>query len=146
MVEELAPLRVAITIQESIGNFARQLRQTPLDGDLTFSEVLTLGRLERAGSATASELAKSVQVTPQAIGSMLASLEERGIVQRRSDPTHGRRVLLSMTKTGKKALQRRRDAMNEEMARVLTNRFTSDELRTLVAAMPLIERLGECLW
>jgi DNA-binding MarR family transcriptional regulator len=146
MSDDLVPLQVAITIHESIGNFARQLRQAPSVGDLSFSEVLTLGRIERMGSVTASELSKSMQVTPQAIGSMLAALEKRGIVKRRADPSHGRRVLLSITRSGKKALQSRRDTLNEEMARVLDNRFTQDEMKKMVAAMELVERLGEFLW
>jgi DNA-binding MarR family transcriptional regulator len=77
---------------------------------------------------------------------MLAALEKRGIVKRRADPSHGRRVLLSITRSGKKALQSRRDTLNEEMARVLDNRFTQDEMKKMVAAMELVERLGEFLW
>jgi len=145
MANDLVPIQVASAIQESVGIFARQIRQAPVDGDLTFSEVLTLGRLERFGSATASDLARGVQVTPQAIGSTLVSLEGRGMVVRRADPSDGRRLLITMSKVGKRALQNRRDALNEEMARILGNRFTQAEMKTLVAALPLIERLGECL-
>jgi DNA-binding MarR family transcriptional regulator len=146
MTDEITPGQLAAAVQESIGVFTRQLRQAPADrGDLTFSELLALGRLERAGPATASDLARAEQITPQAMGATLAALEDRGLVERRADPRDGRRVLMSMTRAGERALRERRDARTEQMARVLANRFTRAEMKTLMAAVPLIERLGEGL-
>jgi DNA-binding MarR family transcriptional regulator len=146
MVDDLNATAVADALQVSIGVFTRQLRQAPVDGGLTFSELLALSRLERAGSATTSDLARGEQITPQAMGSTLAALEERGLVERHADPSDGRRVLMSMTKAGKQALQGRRHARSEQMARVLANRFTGAEMKALMVAAPLIERLGEGLW
>ena len=146
MVDNLSPNAVANALQVSIGVFTRQLRQAPVDGGLTFSELLALSRLERVGSATTSDLARGEQITPQAMGSTLAALEERGLVARHADPSDGRRVLMSMTKAGKQALQSRRNARSEQMARVLANRFTRAEMKALMVAAPLIERLGEGLW
>ena len=146
MADDLTPTAVADVLQVSIGVFTRQLRQAPVDGGLTFSELLALSRLERVGSATTSDLARAEQITPQAMGSTLAALEERGLVERHADPADGRRVRMSMTKAGKKALRNRRDARSEQMARVLANRFTRAEMKALIVAAPLIERLGEGLW
>jgi len=146
MADDLVPRQVAAAIQESIGLFTRQLRQAPVGGELTFSELLALGRLERVGSATTSDLARAEQITPQAMGATLAALEERGLVQRQPDPGDGRRVLMSMTKAGDRALRSRRDARTEQMARVIENRFTRAEMKALMTAAPLIERLGEGLW
>lgn len=145
MVDELDPNAVAAAIQVSIGVFTRQLRQAPVEGELTFSELLALSRLDRVRSATTSDLARAEQITPQAMGATLAVMEERGLVERRPDPFDGRRVLMSMTKDGEQALRSRRDARTEQMARVLANRFTRAEMKALMAAAPLIERLGEGL-
>jgi DNA-binding MarR family transcriptional regulator len=145
MPDDIDPSKVAAVVQESIGLFTRQLRQAPVTGELTFSELLALSRLERIGSATASDLARAEQITPQAMGATLAGLEERGLVERRPDARDGRRMLLSMTEAGERALRARRDARTEQMARVLANTFTRAEMKALMAAAPLIERLGESL-
>jgi DNA-binding MarR family transcriptional regulator len=144
MVEDLDANKVATAIQVSIGQFIRRLRQAPVEEELTFSELLALSRLDRVGSATTSKLARAEQITPQAMGTTLTALEERGLVERRSDPGDGRRMLISMTKTGEQALRSRRSARTDQMAKVLDG-FTRAELRTLMAAAPLIERLGEGL-
>lgn len=73
MPDDMDPSKVAAVVQESIGLFTRQLRQAPVTGELTFSELLALSRLERIGSATASDLARAEQITPQAMGATLAA-------------------------------------------------------------------------
>lgn len=125
--------------------FTRQLRHLPVDGDLTFSELLALSRLDQTGPATTSDLARAEQITSQAMGATLAALEARGLVDRHPDPGDGRRVLVSMTKDGRRALRNRRDARTGQMAKALVERFTRSELSALMTAAPLIERLGEGL-
>ncbi len=146
MVEDEPAQSVADSLQTAIGLFTRQLRQAPLSaGGLTFSELLALSRLERMGSATTSALARAEQITPQAMGATVTALEGRGLVRRRPATGDARSHLISMTRTGRAALTRRRDERTEQMARVLTNRFTEDELNLLRAAAPLLERLGHGL-
>ena len=108
-------------------------------------EQSTLARLERCGPASASDLARAEQVTPQAVGPVVAGLEERDLVMRSPDPKDGRRVLLSVTEPGLEALRDKRGARVERMANVLTEDFSPAELETFHAAALLIERLGEQL-
>jgi DNA-binding MarR family transcriptional regulator len=136
---------VASALQVSIGLFVRRLRQSPVQADLSLPEMSALSRLERAGSATTSDLARIDQITPQAMGATLAALEERGLVERRPDPSDGRRVTMSVTMAGQEALQNKRSARTEQLAKALTAGFTQAEIETLKAATPLIERLGETL-
>lgn len=140
----LDPNEVATAFQVSIGVFIRQLRQSDVEEQLTFSEMSALLHLDRVGTTTTSALARAEQITPQAMGATLVALEERGLVERRPHPSDGRRVLVSMTRGGKKALQTRRSARTDQLAKVLA-KFTRTELRTLRTAAPLIERLGEGL-
>ncbi|MFD3418213.1 MarR family winged helix-turn-helix transcriptional regulator [Streptomyces decoyicus] len=145
MVDDLNVNAVGSALQVSLGLFVRRLRQ-PVQGELTLPEVSVLSRLERAGSATTSDLARAEQITPQAMGMTLAGLEERGLVERRPDPADGRRVAMSMTKAGQRALRDRRSARAEQLAEALVaGGFTRAELEALMAAAPLIERLGESL-
>ncbi|NEA52885.1 MarR family transcriptional regulator [Streptomyces sp. SID13666] len=145
MVDDLDVSAVGSALQMSLGLLVRRLRQ-PVQGELTLPEVSALSRLERAGSATTSDLARVEQITPQAMGVTLAGLEERDLVERRPDPSDGRRVVMSMTKAGQRSLRDRRSARSEQLAKALVaGGFTRAELKTLMAAAPLIERLGESL-
>jgi DNA-binding MarR family transcriptional regulator len=136
---------VAAAVQLSIGLFMRRLRQAPVQGELTLPEIAALSRLDRAGSATTSDLARVEQITPQAMGATLAALEARGLVDRRADPSDGRRVVMSVGQAGQQALLNRRSARTEQLAKALSGGFTRAELQTLMAAAALIERLGESI-
>jgi DNA-binding MarR family transcriptional regulator len=142
MGEEMKPQDVASALQVSIGLFVRLLRQSPVEGELTPPEVSALSRLERAGAATASDLARAEQITPQAVGATLTGLEERGLIERRPDPDDRRRVLLTVTRAGRQTMRSKRSARAEQLARALSDGFSPEELATLMAAAPLIERLG----
>jgi DNA-binding MarR family transcriptional regulator len=146
MVEgALDPSEVASALLLNVGLFVRRLRQSPGTAELTMPEQSTLSRLERGGPASASDLARAEQVTPQAVGPLVAVLEERGLVMRSPDPKDGRRALLSVTEPGLEALRNKRSARVERMANVLAEDFSRAELETLHAAALLIERLGEKL-
>lgn len=101
--------------------------------------------LARGGPATAAELARSEQITPQAMSATLGALEERRLVERRPDPADGRRVLMSLTQDGRRAVRDKRSAVTGRLAAALSDGFTREELLTLAAAVPLNERLREKL-
>jgi DNA-binding MarR family transcriptional regulator len=132
---------VARALLLCVGLLRRRLRQVPVDGALSFPETAALGRLDRGGPAASADLARKEQISPQSMGATLAELETRGLVKRQPDPTDGRRILLSISATGRKELNRRRNARVEQLAAGLAD-FTEAELAQLAAAAPLIERLA----
>jgi DNA-binding MarR family transcriptional regulator len=113
--------------------------------ELTMPEISVLERLDRAGSATPGRLAKAEQVSAQATGKTLSALEERGLVERRADPEDGRRVVMSLTEAGRQFVHFKRSARTRQLAKVLADGFSAQELQMLAAAAPLIERLGESI-
>ena len=135
---------LAVELREVIGLLLRRMRQTS-PGDLTLPENAALARLNRGGPATSSALAKLEQISPQSMGATLAGLEARGLVARHADPEDGRRVQLSLTEAGHRTLQDKRNARNEQLAKVLEAMFTSEEIRQLAAATPLLERLAQSI-
>ena len=135
---------VAVALRETIGLLLRRMRQTS-PGDLTLPENAALARLNRGGPATSSALAKLEQISPQSMGATLAGLEVRGLVARHADPEDGRRVLLSLTEAGQRTMQDKRNARNEQLAKVLETMFTPEEIRQLAAATPLLERLAQSI-
>ena len=136
---------VASALYLGIGLVRRRLRQMPVPGDLTLPERSALARLDRAGSATPGALARMEQITPQAMGTTLAGLEAKGLIQRRPDPDDGRRVVYSPTEAGRAAQRDKRSTRADQVASALVDNFTDEELRTLEAAAPLIERLGHSI-
>jgi len=132
---------VARALLLCVGLLRRRLRQTPVEGELSFPETAALGRLDRGGPTTAADLARREQISPQSMGATLAELEARGLVKRAPDPADGRRILVSLSATGRRELTRRRNARVEQLAAGLAD-FSDAELKQLAAATPLIERLA----
>jgi DNA-binding MarR family transcriptional regulator len=139
------PGELAATLRLSIGLLLRRLRQVPTGDELTLSESAALARLDRGGPATAAELARAEQISPQSMGATLGTLEARGLIERVRDPEDGRRLILSVSEPGLALLRDRRNRRNEELERALRAGFTATELEQLAAAAPLLERLANSI-
>jgi DNA-binding MarR family transcriptional regulator len=136
---------VAAALRVSIGLLLRRMRQVRPDDELSLPESSALARLDRAGPATPGALAKLEQISPQSMGATLGALEARGLIERRPDPADGRRVVLSVTQTGLELLRDKRGARAEQLAQALSTGFTATELRQLMEAAPLLERLAQSI-
>jgi DNA-binding MarR family transcriptional regulator len=139
------PVAVASAVQKSIVFYVRRLRQTPAQDELPDPEMTALLHMEQAGSATPSALARAELITPQAMGTTVRTLVRRGLVERHPDPDDGRLTILSLTEAGCQVVRNKESARIRQLAGVLSERFTSEELQVLLAAAPLIERLGKGL-
>jgi len=127
----------------AISLVVRRLRQTAAPGEPSLPERSALARLDRNGPATAADLARIEQISPQAMGITLAALQDRGLVERRRDDADRRRSVTVVTEAGREALRLKRGARAAAIAAGLADGFTDEELRTLAAAAPLIQRLAE---
>lgn len=99
-----------------------RIRRTLLTGkadEVTASQTAALGRLLRYGEQTVADLARAEGVRPQSMGATVQALEDLGLVERRPDPTDGRRSLVRATETGSRA---REDAWGTR-TRVLADRL-----------------------
>jgi DNA-binding MarR family transcriptional regulator len=136
---------VAAALRMSVGLLLRRMRQARPDGELTLPEAAALTRLGRGGPATPSALARQEQISPQSMGATIAALEARGLVERRPDPADGRRTVIHVTGPGQQKLSDKQNARIEQFARALSASFSQEELASLLAAAPLIERLAQCI-
>src|ERR1039458_8058855 len=136
---------VAAALQMSIGFCIRQLRQMQAQGDGRCQGGSVLKRLDRGGPTSVTELAKAEQISVQSMGTTLGALEARGLVERHPHPNDGRRSVLSITKSGSRVLGDKHNGRAEQEARALSTGFSPAELRQLMAAAPLIERLAQSL-
>jgi DNA-binding MarR family transcriptional regulator len=135
----------AVRLRVSISAFKRRTHEVGTEGDLTGPQLTVLSRIDRLGPVTTAELARREQITPQAMGVTVASLEQRGLVARSADASDGRRSILSLTPSGQEAVHSGRNAMSDKIAAALAQSFTRDEIEILDAAAPLIERLSDLL-
>lgn len=139
----------AVDLRMAVGRIGRRLRQLYATPDVTadpgFLEVAVLTRLDRLGPLTSRALAEIESVTPQAIGTALTRLQQRGFVARAQDPNDGRKVITTITEMGRRMLAGREHAVNEHLRRTLKDSFDATERAQIAAVVPLLERLADDL-
>jgi DNA-binding MarR family transcriptional regulator len=136
---------IAGRLRIGLSAFNRRIQEAGIGGDLSAPQLTALSRIDRFGPLTTAELARREQITPQAMGATIASLEQRGLVARSADATDGRRSILSLTPQGRHVLHSGRSAVADKIAAALAGSFTPGEIAVLDAAAPLIERLSDLL-
>jgi DNA-binding MarR family transcriptional regulator len=135
----------AARLRVGLSAFRRRVQEAAVGGELSAPQLTALSRIDRLGPVTTAELARREQITPQAMGATIASLEQRGLVARGADVSDGRRSILSLTPSGRDAVHSGRSALSDKIAAALAESFTSGEVAILDAAAPLIERLSDLL-
>jgi DNA-binding MarR family transcriptional regulator len=144
--EETPTVReTANRLRVAIGALKRRVQEASAEGELSNPQLTALSRLDRLGSMTTAGLARREQITPQAMGATIASLEKLGLVARSADEADARRSILSLTPEGLAAIRSGRDARVDQIAAVLEESFADEEIEILAAAAPLIERLADLL-
>ncbi|KWK24920.1 MarR family transcriptional regulator [Burkholderia stagnalis] len=126
----------------AVGQLIRRLRSEVDSSGLTLSQLSALARLEQNGPMTTAELARAESMKPQSMKTILASLENEGLVQREPHPTDGRQILFLLTRAGVDERQQRTVAKRAWLQAALA-RLDPEDMHTLAAAIPLIRRLGE---
>jgi DNA-binding MarR family transcriptional regulator len=137
--------QAAYALRVALGAFKRRVRDVHGEGDLTSPQLTALSRLDRLGAMTTADLARREQISPQAMGATILSLERLGLVARSSDPADARRQVLNVTSDGLEAIRSGRNAVTDRIAVVLEESFTDEEIATLGRAASLVERLADLL-
>ncbi|MFE2638307.1 MarR family winged helix-turn-helix transcriptional regulator [Streptomyces scopuliridis] len=104
----------------------------------TLRHLSALGHLLREPGMSYSELGRRAGITAQSAQATVRQLEERGAVERRTDPGRGRTAELHVTATGQELLRAGRDAYAEVDAvleRVLGKQRRQDLTGLLLSAL-----------
>jgi DNA-binding MarR family transcriptional regulator len=132
---------LAQDLRALLGKFKRRLRDQAQVGDLTPSQVAVLLRLEKAGPATTSNLARAEGMRPQSMAPVIAALEAAGMIAGTPDPADGRQTLLALTSACRKWLEKGRAARQDWLTRTLQAKLSPNELDEVAKAVELLERL-----
>ena len=127
---------------QAIGLLVRRVRAAAASHELSLTEAMVLGRLARDGPATTADLARAEGVKPQSMGTIIAALEERGLVERKPHPSDGRQVNIEITAKGVALRKITGYAKRMWLAQAIAQ-LDEGEQKTLFAAGRIIKRLVE---
>jgi DNA-binding MarR family transcriptional regulator len=85
---------------QTLGRLVRHMRAAASQHELSLTEFSVLARLGRAGPATTAELARAEKMRPQSMSAAIATLEERGLIERKPHPSDGRQVNIALSEKG----------------------------------------------
>ena len=128
-------------LRETIGRLVRRLRAEP--GSQPVAHGAVLGRLDREGPASTSDLAAAERMRPQSMAQTVHDLAAGGLVSRRPDPDDGRRALVELTAKGRATLARTRARREDWLNEAIERDLTAAERRTLREALALLQRLAD---
>src|SRR6185503_15525220 len=87
-------------LARTLGRLVRHMRAAAAQHELSLTESAVLARLGRDGPATTAELARAEGMRPQSMSAAVATLEERGLVERKPHPSDGRQLNIALTDKG----------------------------------------------
>ena len=132
--------RIASELRLVLGQLLRRLRA---EHRFSLSQGAVLGRLDREGPQSVSDLAASERMRQQSMAQTVSDLEADGLVERRPDPQDRRRALVLLTEQGIATLQAERRQREGWLARAITDDLSPDEQAVLRDAVELLRRLAE---
>lgn len=131
--------QVASELRVVLGQLVRRLRA---ENRFPLSHATVLGRLDRYGPRSVSELASAERLRPQSMAQTVSELEAEALVRRRPDPDDRRRALVDLTPEGLAALQADRRQREGWLAEAIA-RLSTEEQGLLGEAVALLRRLAD---
>jgi DNA-binding MarR family transcriptional regulator len=134
------PTLLANELRVVLGRLVRRLRA---ERRFALSQSAVLGRLDREGPQSVSDLAHSERVRPQSMAQTVGELEQVGLVARRPDPGDRRRALVELTAEGRTVLAAERRRSEGWLAQAIANEMSASERALLSEALEVFRRLAE---
>jgi DNA-binding MarR family transcriptional regulator len=136
---------LATSLRISVSRLARRMRAERvaqgLQPELSDSQLAALAALEKH-TMTPGELAEHEKVQPPSITRVIASLEERGLIQRMPHQSDRRQVVLTVTDQGREVVRKVRQLREAWLAQRLRD-LTPSERAVLREALPILEKLSQ---
>jgi DNA-binding MarR family transcriptional regulator len=133
-----APL--AHELRETLGRLVRRLRAEP---GPSAGRMAVLGRLDRGGPSSISDLAAGERMRPQSMAQTVHDLEAAGLVSRRPDPADGRRSFIELTGAGLDLLKTTRARRETWLTEALERELDAAERAQLQDVLALLRRIAD---
>jgi DNA-binding MarR family transcriptional regulator len=130
---------LASDLRVVLGQLLRRLRA---EHRFPYTQGVVLGRLDREGVRSVSDLAAAERVRPQSMAQTVGDLEADGLVARRPDPEDRRRALVSLTEAGRAELEAERRRREGWLVRAIEE-LPADDREIVERAIVLLERLAD---
>jgi DNA-binding MarR family transcriptional regulator len=130
---------LAADLRVVIGQLIRRLRKENL---FPLNQASVLGRLDREGPQSVSDLAAAERVRPQSMAQTVGDLEADRLVERSPDPGDRRRALVRMTPAGKSMIEADRRAREGWLVRGLED-LPEDDLAAIERSVEILRRLAD---
>lgn len=132
---------LAAELRGLFGKLKRRPREQTDIGELTWSQMAVLTRLESENAATVTSLARAEGVRPQSMGATVAALETAGFIHGAPDPEDKRQTILSLSPECRAWIQAGRAARQDWLCRAIQTHLTTAEQDALKTAFALLNRL-----
>jgi DNA-binding MarR family transcriptional regulator len=109
---------------------------------LGFSSLSVLHTLSRRGSMRLTALTATEQLTQPAMTSLVSRLVRDGLVERRSDPSDGRAVMVALTAAGADLVRARHADRVARLAHLLAD-IDAEQRDAITRSMPALRRVIE---
>lgn len=130
---------LAHELRETLGRLVRRLRAEP---GPSAGRLAVLGRLDRDGAASISDLAACERIRPQSMAQTVHDLETAGLISRRPDPADGRRAFVELTAAGLDLLQTTRARRETWLTDALERELDAGERALVQQALLLLSRIA----
>jgi DNA-binding MarR family transcriptional regulator len=132
--------RLASDLRVVLGQLVRRLRA---EHRFSLSHGAVLGRLDREGPRSVSELATAERIRPQSMAQTVSELEEDGLVSRHPDPDDRRRAIVELTESGHAVLAAERRQREGWLAQAIAEGLSEEEQQVLAEAVRLLRQIAE---
>jgi DNA-binding MarR family transcriptional regulator len=135
-------IEVAAQLRTVIHRLVKMLRrETHSTGELSLTERSTMGSLYQHGMVPPSALAQIEKVTTQSMSQIINHLSELNYIEKMPSGDDKRKVLLSLSPTGRAYVEDKRQRKQEWLAHALHERVTPAEREQLMHAMDILAKL-----
>jgi DNA-binding MarR family transcriptional regulator len=142
---ELDPGRTAVALSTALSRLRSRLRLEggTFETGLTITQLSALQRVIDNGPVAGAALAQAEHIRPQSMWEIIAVLSKEGLVERRRDPSDGRKLLVAATRKGEQLIDQVLTSREAWLTRALSGLIDEREHRMLDEAVGLLNRLAE---
>ena len=130
------------SLSSAVSRLIRRLRAEKSHERISDAQRTALALLVKGGPCTLSELSELERVKPPSMNQTVNALVELGYVERRDDPSDGRKVILAATPSGLSIIEETSRRLHAWLQAQLVE-LSVEERQVLDAAVPIISKMAD---